>query len=81
MAENIGDNERIDAVNAVADRLKSDGVDDLDVLPYGGLDHEACDYHPSHKDEGILSQLLIGRLSLLPKFRTEERAQAGEEKP
>ena len=79
MAENIGDNERIDAVNAVASRLKSDGEHDLDVLPYSGLDHLACDYHPSHLDEGILWQLLIDRLSLLPKFRLEERGQAGDD--
>ena len=62
------DSERIDAVNAVADRLKVSGMTGLEVLPFGNLDYHACQGHPSLKDHATLSQLLIDRISRLPKF-------------
>jgi hypothetical protein len=68
MAATDGGSERIDATSAVADRLKEDGVTDCELLPFGGLDYQACHGHPSLKDEGTLSQLLIDRISRLPKF-------------
>jgi hypothetical protein len=60
--------EFLGAVTTVADTLKSAGDTNLEVLPYAGLDHMACQWHPSLKDDAMLANLLIGRISLLPKF-------------
>jgi lysophospholipase L1-like esterase len=68
MAATDDGSERIDTANAVADRLKEDGTTGLEILPFGNLDYQACHAHPSLKDEGILTQLLIDRISRLPKF-------------
>ncbi|MGA7674575.1 MAG: GDSL-type esterase/lipase family protein [Rhizomicrobium sp.] len=71
MASTSFNEEIIDAVNAVADTLKSDGLTDLEVISFGNLDYQACQGHPSLKDEGILSQMLIDHISRLPKFSSE----------
>ena len=63
MASTSFNEEIIDAVNAVADTLKSDGLTDLEVISFGNLDYQACQGHPSLKDEGILSQMLIDHIS------------------
>lgn len=65
------------AVNAVADAVKAAGDGNLEVLPYSGLDHMACQFHPSLKDDALLANLLIGRISLLPKFAPAATASAG----
>lgn len=70
MAATDGGSERIDATNAVAGKLKESGMIGLEVLPFGNLDYQACHGHPSLKDESILTQLLIDRISRLPKFET-----------
>jgi hypothetical protein len=61
-------NEIIDAVNATGEMLKQEGVVDVEVLPFGGLDYQSCHGHPSLKDEAILENLLIGRISQVPGF-------------
>lgn len=68
MASTIYDGEIIAEVNAVGDALKGQGLGDFEIIPFSNLDYQACDGHPSLKDEQLLSQLLIGRISLLPKF-------------
>jgi lysophospholipase L1-like esterase len=60
--------EIIGAVDAVAAQLKDGGETNLEVIAFSGLDWQACDAHPSLKDERILSQLLIDRIFLLPRF-------------
>ncbi len=72
MASTLYDGEIINAVNAAADTLKSGGVTNLDVVAFSGLDYQACHGHPSLKDEAILSQLLIERISRLPEFAADE---------
>jgi hypothetical protein len=68
MASTSYNREIIDAVNVVADTLRSGRMTNLDVLAFDGLDYQACDGHPSLKDEGLLSQLLVARIARLPKF-------------
>ena len=68
MASTSYDHEIIDAVNVVADTLRNGRMTNLEVLAFDGLDYQACDGHPSLKDEGLLSQLLIARIARLPKF-------------
>jgi lysophospholipase L1-like esterase len=68
MASTIYNGEIIDAVNAVGDALKTGGLSDFEIIAFSNLDYQACDGHPSLNDEKILSQLLIDRISTLPKF-------------
>jgi lysophospholipase L1-like esterase len=68
MASTGYDRKIIDAVNAVADTLKGGGMTNLDVLAFEGLDYQACDGHPSLKDEALLSRLLSERIARLPGF-------------
>jgi lysophospholipase L1-like esterase len=68
MAPTNFDHQIIDAVSAVADTLRSGGIANLDVLAFDGLDYQACDGHPSLKDEQLLTQLLTERIARLPKF-------------
>jgi lysophospholipase L1-like esterase len=68
MASTAFDGEIIDAVDAVASALRKAGETDVELLPFGGLDWQACDSHPSLKDHRILAQLLIERIARLPKF-------------
>ncbi len=76
MASTNYDDEIIDAVNKVAETLKDDGETNLEVIPFSGLTYQACDGHPSLSDETILSNLLIDRISLLPKFAAPADPQA-----
>ncbi len=55
-------------VLAAADAAKRSGVEDLETISFSNLDYQACHGHPSLKDEAILSQLLIDRIALLPRF-------------
>lgn len=71
MASTNMENEIINAVNGVAARLKSEGVNDLEVIAFSNLDWQACHWHPSLKDDVTLSKLLIDRIALLPKFAPE----------
>jgi hypothetical protein len=60
--------EIADAMTATADGLKAQGFTDLETITFTGLDFQACHGHPSLKDDALLSQLLIDRISQLPKF-------------
>jgi hypothetical protein len=68
MASQDFDAEILDGANETADALKAAGMEDVEVLPFDGLDYMACDGHPSLKDDLVLSQILIGRLAQLPGF-------------
>jgi hypothetical protein len=68
MASQDFDAEILDGANETADALKAAGMEDVEVLPFDGLEYMACDGHPSLKDDLVLSQILIGRLAQLPGF-------------
>ncbi len=68
MASTKYENEVADAVTATAEAARTDGVTDLETIIFSGLDWQACQGHPSLKDEAILSQLLSDRIARLPKF-------------
>lgn len=69
MASTLYEREIANAVEAVQASLAADGVADVQVIAFSGLDYQACHGHPSLKDEAVLSQLLIERLSSLTKFK------------
>jgi hypothetical protein len=68
MASQDFDSEILGGAKATAEALKAAGMEDVEVLPFDGLDYMACDGHPSLKDDLVLSQLLIWRLAPLPGF-------------
>ena len=59
---------------AAAALAQSEGVGDLETVVFTGLDWMACHYHPSLKDETLLSKLVIDRIAQLPKFATATAA-------
>jgi lysophospholipase L1-like esterase len=73
MAATDGTSERIDTANLTAEVLKNGGLTAVEVLPFGGLDYQACHGHPSLADHAALSRLLIERISQLPKFGGAEK--------
>ena len=81
MASTLYDGEIFQEVNAVADTLKSGGMTNLDVIAFSGLDYQACHSHPSLKDESILSQMLIARISRLPQFAPQRWERPRDPKP
>jgi lysophospholipase L1-like esterase len=68
MAPDNNAGETAENMKAAAVLAQSEGVGDLETLVFTGLDWMACHYHPSLKDEAILSNLVIGRIAQLPKF-------------
>ncbi len=68
MASDHADNEIASGATATAEMLKGEGLEDVDVILFTGLDYQACHGHPSLKDDALLTKLLTDRLSLLPKF-------------
>jgi lysophospholipase L1-like esterase len=68
MASDRNNNEIADNVSAAAERLRSQGLKDVGVIIFGGLDFTACHGHPSLKDDGLLTKMLTERLSMLPTF-------------
>lgn len=67
MASTGYEHEIEEAVNATSQTLHDQGLD-VEVIVFAGLDYQACDGHPSLKDETVLSQLLYESISQLPKF-------------
>jgi hypothetical protein len=68
MASNKYEYEITDAVRAAAESARTDGITDLETILFSGLDWQACQAHPSLKDDRFLAQLLIDRIAQLPKF-------------
>lgn len=68
MASDRGENEIANGATATAELLRSEGLKDVGVIIFAGLDFAACHGHPSLKDDVLLTKLLTDRLSLLPKF-------------
>ena len=56
-------------VTAVADTLKAQNFADFEMMSVDNLDMQSCHFHPSLKDEAILSQMLIDRIAALPRFK------------
>jgi lysophospholipase L1-like esterase len=75
MAPDNNANETANNMKAAAALAQSEGVADLETVIFTGLDWMACHYHPSLKDEDILSKLVIERLNQLPKFAPAVAAQ------
>jgi hypothetical protein len=55
-------------MQTAATLAQAEGVGDIEAIVYKGLDWVACHHHPSLKDEAILTNLVVERLSHLPKF-------------
>ena len=81
MVSTLYDGEIQNAVNAVADTLKSAGMTNVDVIAFSGLDYQACHGHPSLKDESILSQLLIAQISRYPQFAEDKWIRPRDPRP
>lgn len=72
MASDRYENEIANAAMVAGEEARAAGVSDLEVIVFQKLDFMACHGHPSLKDDALLSQILINRISLLPKF-TEQK--------
>lgn len=68
MASDGANGEIAANMKAAAELAASEGVSDLEYFTFTGLDWMGCHYHPSLKDDILLSQLVIDRLTQLPKF-------------
>jgi lysophospholipase L1-like esterase len=71
MASDVAPGEIGDNMKAAAALAQSEGVTDLEAFIFTGLDWKACHYHPSLKDDVLLSQMLIDRIAVLPKFAAD----------
>ena len=74
MAPDNNASETANNMKAAAALAQSEGVGDLETVVFTGLDWMACHYHPSLKDETLLSKLVIDRIAQLPKFATATAA-------
>lgn len=68
MASDLANHEIANGATAAADLAKAQGVSDIEVILFTGLDYQACHAHPSLKDDLQLTRMLTDRLSLLPEF-------------
>lgn len=68
MAPDNNNGETAENMKAAAALAQSEGIGDLETVVFNGLDWMACHYHPSLKDEAVLSNLVIERISHLPQF-------------
>jgi len=68
MASDVKPGEIADNMKAAAALAQSEGVGDLESFIFTGLDWKACHFHPSLKDDVLLSQMLIDRIAVLPAF-------------
>jgi len=68
MASDVAPGEIADNMKAAAELAKSEGVNDMEAFIFTGLDWMACHYHPSLKDDVLLSKMLIDRIAVLPAF-------------
>ncbi|GAA0526574.1 SGNH/GDSL hydrolase family protein [Rhizomicrobium palustre] len=74
MASDHYESEIARSATAVADGVKAQGVD-VETIIFTGLDYMACHGHPSLKDDALLAQMLVDRLSLLPKFAPQQASR------
>ena len=68
MAPDNNSGETATQMKAAEALAESEGVSNIEAVIFTGLDWMACHAHPSLKDEDLLSNLVIERLSHLPKF-------------
>lgn len=62
MASTNAKNEIADQMTKVLDQLKASGMKNIDSIIFSGLDFQGCHWHPSAKDDKLLSELLIKHL-------------------
>ena len=62
MASTNAENEIANQVTKVLEQLKASGMKNIDSIIFSGLDFQGCHWHPSAKDDKLLSELLIKHL-------------------
>lgn len=62
MASTNSENEIANQVGIVLEQLRASGIKKIDSIIFSGLDHQGCHWHPSAKDDKILSDLIIKHL-------------------
>ncbi|HSX51074.1 MAG TPA: SGNH/GDSL hydrolase family protein [Cellvibrio sp.] len=62
MASTNAENEIANQMTSVLEQLKASGMKNIDSIIFSGLDFQGCHWHPSAKDDKILSDLLVQHL-------------------
>ena len=62
MASTNAENEIANQMTKVLEQLKASGMKNIDSIIFSGLDFQGCHWHPSAKDDKLLSELLIKHL-------------------
>lgn len=62
MASTNAENEIANHMTKVLEQVKAAGMKNIDSIIFSGLDFQGCHWHPSAKDDKILSDLLVRHL-------------------